>query len=345
MSSHRVGVRLFVMALVVIAVVMVLISTSGGRSERIHPHTQVRPGRLRAPGPTGRQLMASPPSMTAQTVGLPTSSSPRAEEDVPLPRGVIPGWRPVFAEDFPASEWAPSAAFGSCVWHGLVTMSVCSNLPVAARGRWFAFPDGSASLLAAGVFEPSQVLSIGRGGLTFRLPSASQNLELAGAIPKLGLTPVDTLTSGLYVIRFHADRVPGYDFVFNLWPPDNDIRRTGYIQFPTGSLADNIQALVYDPGHRRTGNIYDPLHPLASDWDTGKRYVGWHTAVVERTRNKIEFYLDGQPIGIDNQAVPRSPLMLMLQTTPQDEQARTVTGGHISVRWLEIYRPRARSAT
>jgi hypothetical protein len=318
--------------------------SSAARSSPVHNRVPAA-STVTKPAAQSGPVHHSVPAATPQTVGLPTSHSPAAEASVPVPQGSVTGWRPVFSENFPRSEWAPSKAFSSCAWSGLVTMSSCSMLPSRARDRWFAFPDGSESLLSEGLFEPSRILSIGQGGLNFRILGSAQPLTFAGAIPKLGVNASNTLKAGLYVIRFHADRVPGYDFVFNLWPPNNDISRFGYIQFPTGSLADNIQALVYDPGHRQTaGTIYDPQQPLANDWDTGVLFSGWHTAVIERTATKIEFYLDGRPFGIDNTAVPRAGLMLMLQTTQQNDQAASTTGGQVSVAWLKVYAPAAHAA-
>ena len=346
MGSRRVRARAAVGALIIVILAAVVVVTT----TRAHARRGSSAGSAAVPAQRPRLIRSHPVAvplvkampLTPQTVGLPAGHGPRAAATVGLPQAPVAGWRAVYAEAFPRPEWTAPGGFAGCAWHGTVLTSTCSRLPSAARARWFAFPDGSTSSMSEGVFEPSRVLSIGAAGMRFQLPGSAQDLELAGAVPKIGVGASNALTSALYVVRFRAERVAGYDFVFNLWPPDNDISRSGYIQFPTGSMADDIQALVYDPGHRRPpGSVYDPFHPLASDWDSGTAFAGWHTAVIERTRARIEFFLDGRPIGVDDQAVPTAPLMLMLQTTPQVDQARTLTGGHIDVSWLKVYVPKA----
>jgi hypothetical protein len=276
-----------------------------------------------------------PIAATVETAGVPTSRSAYAEAHVPMPQSIT-GWRRVFADDFASDEYARRGAFKTCVWGRTLRDSTCAGLPSSAAARWFAYPDGDNSTGSGGTFEPSNSLAIGPAGLSFYLHAENGVNQLAAAIPKLQRSASSTRTTGLYIVRFHADSVNGWDFVINLYPPGNNVSRDGLISL-TGPLDGHIMGLVDDPGSRRIpGTVYDPSNPQAQLWDTGRAFTGWHTAVIERTPTRIEFYLDGAPTAVDDTAVPRAPLRFVLQSYAAAAKTSTASG-HVTVSWVQIY--------
>jgi hypothetical protein len=192
-----------------------------------------------------------PIAATVETAGVPTSRSAYAEAHVPMPQSIT-GWRRVFADDFASDEYARRGAFKTCVWGRTLRDSTCAGLPSSAAARWFAYPDGDNSTGSGGTFEPSNSLAIGPAGLSFYLHAENGVNQLAAAIPKLQRSASSTRTTGLYIVRFHADSVNGWDFVINLYPPGNNVSRVDLVDRAAGRPHHGARGRPRqppDPGH------------------------------------------------------------------------------------------------
>lgn len=250
-----------------------------------------------------------------------TESSPSLDA---LPVGDLPGWKQVFVEDFTDGD-VPLGGF-----------------PGIYGSRWHeTYKDGTPDTHAktqekdkrTSGYYPSKVLSVHDGVLDMFLHS--ENGVAMGAAPSprfAGATqpPYNSQLYGRYSVRFKADSLPGFKAAWLLWPVSKQWPQDGEIDFPEGDLSKVIYAAVH--GHDANGkHVIEVLRPNVP-------YTSWHVATTEWSPGKIEFFLDGQSIGVITAPVPDKPMRYLLQTEscltgcPAPE-----TRGHVYVDWVAIW--------
>lgn len=240
--------------------------------------------------------------------------------------GDLPGWKQVFEEDFSAGD-VPLGAFPGDRY----------------SMRWSAgYPDGTPD--TAGQFSggrsgyyPSKVLSVQDGVLDWYLHS--ENGISMGAAPQpripratAGQPQGNGLLYGRYAARFRADSLAGFKAVWRLWPASGAWPREGGIGLPEGGLANTIQGGVHYAGP--DGSAASDIHGSTLD------FASWHVAAVEWTPDRVDFFLDGRSIGTSTEALPATPMHLILQVEScLPECPLPDAAGHIYLDWISIWSP------
>lgn len=234
-----------------------------------------------------------------------------------MPRGNLPGWHQVFADDF--TQNVPVGRF-----------------PAAVRRTWGGtYRDGTLDTARTGAYMPTKVVSIGHGLLNIHLHSA-------GGVP-LGAALVPTIPGatgrdggqryGRYVIRFRTDPVRGYKMVILLWPDSGIWPGDGEIDFPEANLNSTIWAHV----HHQNGTSGNDQ----TGFPTGVAYArGWHTAAINWVPGRVTLQLDGRTIGTTRTRIPNTPMHLVIQaeTSTDGTVPSAAAAGNFQIDWLVVYR-------
>jgi hypothetical protein len=269
---------------------------------------------------------AAPAAPTPTDFPAPTAAAPGGE---PMPRGDLPGWKMIFSEDFETplalGQW------GDCS----PKTFVCSRLPDAYTGRWWAYPEGWPDTSGHGRYSPGRTLSIADGVFDIFVHTENGRHLVSAPVPLINGSggPLGQLY-GRYVVRFKADAQQGYKVAWLLWPDSETWPRDGEIDFPEA----NLDGMV-------TGFVHYQAGTAPNDQDgfyTGVPFAGaWHTAVTEWTPAAVRFILDGKMVGTATERIPDTPMHWVLQTetaldgsVPADEAS-----GHIRIDWVAVYAP------
>jgi hypothetical protein len=248
----------------------------------------------------------------------------------PLPRGNLPNWRRVYANGF--NQELPIGSFSGCDSH----TRRCSGLRGTAEfDRLWAYPDGWPDTSDNGRYMPSEVMSEHDGTLDLYLHTERGVPQVAAPVPIIQGAPgrLGGLRYARYSIRFRADPLPCYKAAWLLWPDSERWPEDGEINFPEGSLDEEISAF----SHRQGG---DSDHDQDA-FDTGAGYGSWHTATTEWTARALRFYLDGTLIGETTRRIPSTPMHWVLQTETGLDGCVPAnrTAGHVRIDWATVYRP------
>jgi beta-glucanase (GH16 family) len=243
---------------------------------------------------------------TTVTSAVNTAVSPSG---VPVPKGNLPGWRQVYAEDFSLVNRTGTFPSGGYANH------------------WGVYNDGWKDTSKNGTYMPSKVLSTHNGVLDYSI--RTENGQHLVAAPWLKDTKGRTY--GRYSIRFRADNLPGYKTAWLLWPDSERWPTDGEIDFPEGNLGstDTIHAFHHFASSRG-GQAAFP---------TRATFKGWHTVTVEWVPGKVTFVLDGKVIGSSTTMVPATAMHWVLQTeTNLDGYApSSAVRGHVLVDWVAFW--------
>lgn len=191
-----------------------------------------------------------------------------------MPRGDLPGWRQVLADDF--------ARLDTTRW------GLYSGQPGGDPGGWWA---------------PSHVVvRDGRLHLSTYRDPAFDNRWVSG-----GLSSARALKQayGKYDVRFRVDRGKGVAAVALLWPADE--RWPPEIDFAENSGSTADRSTMTATLHHSADNQRVFRRAKAD-------FTRWHTMGVEWTPGKLVYTLDGRRWATVRSAkVPRTPMVLDLQ--------------------------------
>jgi hypothetical protein len=231
-----------------------------------------------------------------------------------MPRGDIPGWRQVFADDF-----SRKVRLG--------------RFPKAVSSRWTAYPDGAHDSSGHGRYYCSRVCSVSGGVFNLHIHTERGIAMVAAPYPRIPrASDQNGQRFGRYAIRFRADAVRGYKAAWLLWPDSGNWPHDGEIDFPEGLLNGHICAFVHHLG-ATSDNDQDAFC-------TAARYTRWHTAVIEWSPGRVRFALDGRTVGISRGRVPNRAMHWVLQTeTALDGTIPSRrAAGNVQIDWVAVYR-------
>ena len=312
------------------------------RKRRSYTDRRVRAGRtyryrVRALGRAGARSRASRPVLvTVPAAGAPpTSASPPAvapsvsSTGSMAPRGDLPGWRHLFADDFAT----PTPTFPG----------------PAYAATWWAYPPGSTDTSGSvgrppaeqGHYDCARTCSVGGGVLTLNLHSEAGTPYVAAPVPRLpgsaggvGSAPSGQLY-GRYSVRFRATASgPGYKIAWLLWPDSGNWPGDGEIDFPEGSLDGGFAGFVH---HRGATSGSDQAR-IPSSGSAGGFGV-WHEATIEWSPDRVEFFLDGASIGAETARVPATPMHWVLQSETEVTATPTpdTSSANIEIDWVSVW--------
>jgi hypothetical protein len=217
-----------------------------------------------------------------------TAGSPNS-----LPKGDLPGWHQVYAENFNAAVKAPVPVgkFTGCNHNADTPAAYCSGLPA---GHWrdtlWAYPsgwddtarsgaDGNDGAPYGGTYEPQRTVSVGKGydgGGTLRVhmsagPTAGSPNVVGTVVPRKCMD----LADGRYSARVKVTKAD--DGFKSAWLRYEGARAE--VDFPEvdGYKSSNVAAFV---------------HPGGNNIQTSARMTTAHTYTWERRGGTVTFYLD-----------------------------------------------------
>lgn len=234
-----------------------------------------------------------------------------------MPRGDLPGWKQVLAEDFTTD--APLGRFSQTYpgWAGYDGSRDTSR----GLGR---------PLAQQGVYDSATTSSVSGGVYDCYLHSSGQTPQVCAVTPAIGGALWKGQMYGRYTVRFKIDSIPGYKIAWLLWPSSNEWSE-GEIDFPEADLDSTATGTAHEVG-RPARNEY---------WfDTGVRLTGWHDATIEWLPGELSFTLDGKTWRTtDDAALPKTPMRWALQaeTRLSAEPPSASASGHIDIDWLTAY--------
>ena len=220
----------------------------------------------------------------------PTPASPSGEA---MPVGNIPGWQQVFAEDFNQN-------------------ATVGNFPGPAYGSKFyyypdATPDTAGQQGSPSQYFTSKVVSVSNGILNKHLHAENGTFLGSALVPLLTATSADQLY-GKYTVRFRVlNGAAGYKTAWLLWPQSEKWPDDGEIDFPEGQINGTMWGFAHYAAPAGT-------NPHQDVFQTTARYADWHTTSIEWKPGKVEFFLDGQSIGVSTTKVPSKPMHWVIQT-------------------------------
>jgi hypothetical protein len=235
------------------------------------------------------------------TVGTTAGTTPVTT----MPKGDLPGWKQVFAEDFTTN--APAGTFGTAYKNRFST--------------YHGFPDS----FKAGTYN-RDILSVKDGKLDMHLHKKNGRPQVAAPAP-IVTTPWAGQKYGKFTVRFKSDALPGYKTAWLLWPDSNDWNE-GEIDFPEGGLNSTIWGFNHCVGN--------PMKNCS--WaDTQVKFSDWHTASIEWTPTRVTYLLDGQVVSNDTKNVPHTAMHWVLQTETASANPTITRDGHLQIDWVTVY--------
>ncbi len=129
-------------------------------------------------------------------------AGPADPSGVPMPKGNLPGWTQVYANDFTLN--VPRGGFSGCIAARTVWLSVCTGLPAGERRLLWAYPSSYRDN-SGHPYNPPADLSISHGELDDYL----HHDAAATALPKIRYGGGGGMVHGAYVVRFRANPVAG----------------------------------------------------------------------------------------------------------------------------------------
>ena len=312
--------------LVVVIGVLALLGGSVGSAQAgfLHPALQASTPTIAATEATSRATVAAGLEVRnvvasrkaaiseARTAAASPASVPSLDASpsgVSAPRGDLPGWHQVYAEDF-------------------TTPNATGTFPSAGYEKhWDVYADGWKDTSHNGTYMPSQVLSVHGGVLDYNIRTVAGQHQVAAP----WVTDTSGHAYGRYSIRFHSDALPGYKTAWLLWPDSERWPSDGEIDFPEGNLGsgDTISAFSH----------YASSRGGQDQFASKATFAGWHTVTVEWVPGKVTFVLDGKVLGVSTTMVPSTAMHWVLQTeTNLDGYApSSAVQGHVLVDWVAFW--------
>ncbi|WP_405883652.1 glycoside hydrolase family 16 protein [Streptomyces sp. NBC_01384] len=173
----------------------------------------------------------------------------------------------------------------------------CGGLTGSVRADWWAYPAGWPDTATqrhypvGGYYDPATTLWISGGQLHIRLwRGASGSVHSATVVPKAMMGQ----RYGRYEERWRVSKAEvGYKSAHLLWPVTNG--GCSEIDFPELEWTKTIAAFAHPSNCGQQMGV-----------DTGKRWTDWHTSVIEWTRGRVSFILDGRTVGTSTDHVPNT---------------------------------------
>lgn len=253
-------------------------------------------------------------------------------DDTKAPRGDLPNWKQVFVDDFDEYGNIPVGSFSDCNHNtNDYKQAYCGGLKEPLRSRWWAYPQGwpdtarQRQYPVSGQYNPDETVSIEDGKLKVVMKSVRKNNEIENQVAALVPKATVGQTYGRYAIRFKTDSTPGFKIAWLLWPDKDGSCERCEIDFPETELDTEIKGYMHHKLEGRNMQINEQSNKVIQDYYlTKEKPSEWHTAVIEWSPGKVEFFLDGKKLQGENpqgdtisastQNVPDQPMTWVIQS-------------------------------
>lgn len=221
--------------------------------------------------------------------------APAATAPNSLPRGDLPGWQQIYAENFNAAVSAPVPVgkFSGCNNNPDTPAAFCSGLPKPWRDTLWAYPsgwpdtaksgaDGNDGAPYGGTYRPERTVSIGKGY------DGGGTLKVAMSRPA-GTPPAGDNVVGTVVPRKCMDLADGrYSARVKVTRADDGFKSAWLRYEGERAEVDYPEVEGY-----KTSNVAAFVHPGGNNVQTSARMTTAHTYTWERRGSTVTFYLDG----------------------------------------------------
>ena len=279
-------------------------------------------------------LLLGPSYSFGETNSSETTSS---QNESKAPRGDLSNWQQVFVDDFDEYGNLPVGSFSDCNHNANdFKQAYCGGLKEPLRSRWWAYPKGwpdtarQRKYTVSGQYNPDETVSIEDGKLKVVMKSDGKENQVAALVPKATVGQ----TYGRYAIRFKTDSTPGYKIAWLLWPDNEKTCDKCEIDFPETELDRTIVGYMHHKSGQPESEDDKKNSKVIQDYYvTDQKPSEWHTAVIEWSPGKVEFFLDGkklqgknpqgETISASTQNVPDQPMTWVIQSeSALDDRAR-----------------------
>lgn len=270
-----------------------------------------------------------------------------AAVDNSMPKGDLPGWRQVYAENFNAavSTPVPVGRFSDCDNYADTPRAYCSGLP---KGKWkdtlWAYPagwpdtaksgaDGNDGAPFGGTYQPQKTVSLGKGY------DATGVLRVAMYRPAAG---GDNVT-GTVVPRKCMDLKDGrYSARVKVTKADRGFK-SAWLRYE-GERAEVDYPEVEDYA---SSNVAMFSHGAEWDVQTSARMTTAHTYTWERRGSTVTVYLDGKKLRSGPTTLTTSSWIWQNESRIERDHSRS-DGGYaqpgakatIEITWATCYVPK-----
>lgn len=226
----------------------------------------------------------------AATSPTPGAQSPSGEA---MPIGNLPHFTQIFTEDF--NQNAPIGTFPGPNY----------------QNKWYYYDDGTPDTAGQqgkpSVYFTSKVVSVTNGILNKHLHFENGKFMASALLPLIKGNTGDQLY-GKYTIRYRVlNPSLGYKQAWLLWPQSEKWPDDGEIDFPETDFTWPIS------GYHHYAQPYG-IEPHQDAFNTDVYPDEWHTVSTEWTPGKVEFFIDGQSVGMSTTKVPAKPMHWVIQT-------------------------------
>ena len=279
-------------------------------------------------------LLLGPSYSFGETNSSETTSS---QNESKAPRGDLSNWQQVFVDDFDEYGNLPVGSFSDCNHNANdFKQAYCGGLKEPLRSRWWAYPKGwpdtarQRKYTVSGQYNPDETVSIEDGKLKVVMKSDGKENQVAALVPKATVGQ----TYGRYAIRFKTETTPGYKIAWLLWPDNEKTCDKCEIDFPETELDRTIVGYMHHKSGQPESEDDKKNSKVIQDYYvTDQKPSEWHTAVIEWSPGKVEFFLDGkklqgknpqgETISASTQNVPDQPMTWVIQSeSALDDRAR-----------------------
>lgn len=227
------------------------------------------------------------------------SPAPSAPAPNSLPKGDLPGWDQIYAENFNSAVKSPVPVgrFSGCDNNEDTPAAFCSGLPA---GKWrdtlWAYPsgwpdtaksgaDGNDGAPYGGTYRPERTVSIGKGY------DGTGTLKVAMFRPA-SAGPTGDNVVGTVVPRKCMDLTDGrYSARVKVTKADDGFK-SAWLRYE----GERAEVDYPEVDGYRTSNVAAFVHPGGSNVQTSARMTTAHTYTWERRGSTVTFYLDGNKL-------------------------------------------------
>lgn len=278
------------------------------------------------------------------SIGTGAQAAPQSPSGSFMPRGNLPGWKQVIAEDFttslPVGSFVPSRST-----YGLLDPS-CRAYSAYGH-RLGVYGDGPANNY--GYFDARRTVSTSGSLLDIHLryDSATRRYVSAAIVPFRPGALSNTHTYGRWSYRMRSYGATGSNWgaASLLWPDiDTDWPQSGEIDWPEGNVCNvakgqpgGIGGWLHVKGARTGSDGQIRIPSLNAMW------TYWHTFTIEWLPNSLKIYLGSSLVLSRTTGVPSTAMRWLTQTGPAgDIYGNPVPprgSAHVQIDWVVAYDP------
>lgn len=187
--------------------------------------------------------------------------------------------------------------------------------------------DTAGSTAGANSGYDNGILSVENSCLHWHLQVKNGRVLSANVSPK-----ASRRLYGRFDVCLKATGGVGWKTAFLLWPDSGQWPRDGEIDFPEGDFGGNVEGYMHRQGATSGGD--------QDQRQTSVTHREWHVYTIDWRPNRLQFLLDGQPVGAAiTSRVPNTSMHWQFQVEKQinNNPVAASATGDVLVDWAAVY--------